>query len=69
MSLKSFHVFFIVSAFLLSVFLGGWSLNEYVTGARRIADLALGLFSLVAALVLLVYGRYFLRKLRNIDYF
>lgn len=69
MSLKSFHVFFIVAAFVLSMFLGGWSLNEYVSGSKRIGDLILGLLSLVAALGLLVYGRYFLKKLKNIDYF
>ncbi len=69
MSLKSFHVFFIVSAFLLSMFLGGWSLNEYMTGSKRIGDLVLGLLSIVAAVGLVVYGRYFLKKLKNIDYF
>jgi len=69
MSLKSFHVFFIVSAFLLSLFLGGWCLNEYVAGSKRMGDLILGLLSLVGALGLLVYGRYFLKKLKNIDYF
>lgn len=69
MSLKSFHVFFIVSAFLLSLFLGGWCLNEYVAGSKRMGDLILGLLSWVGALGLLVYGRYFLKKLKNIDYF
>ncbi len=69
MSLKSFHVLFIVSAFLLSVFLAGWCLNQYVSGSRNLSDLILGVLSLGGALALLVYGRYFLKKLRNIDYF
>ncbi|MEI2685574.1 MAG: hypothetical protein V9G14_04310 [Cypionkella sp.] len=70
MSLKSFHVFFIVSAFLLSMFLGGWCLNEYVTGSTRIGRPAAG--SAVdwwRPSGLVVYGRYFLKKLKNIDYF
>jgi DNA-binding transcriptional regulator of glucitol operon len=69
MSLKSFHVFFIVSAFLLSLFLGGWSLNEYVSGSRRTGDLILALVSIGGAVALVFYGRYFLKKLKNVDYF
>lgn len=69
MSLKSFHVVFIVSAFLLSLFLGVWSLNEYMTAGRRVTDLVMGVLSLAGAFVLVVYGRFFLKKLRNIDYF
>ncbi|MBL9139643.1 MAG: hypothetical protein JNK85_27485 [Verrucomicrobiales bacterium] len=69
MSLKSFHVVFIVSAFLLSMFLGGWCIYEYFTHSRRVIDLLLGLVSLAGAVGLVVYGRYFLKKLKNIDYF
>ncbi|MGE3311085.1 MAG: hypothetical protein AB7O66_14040 [Limisphaerales bacterium] len=69
MSLKSFHVFFIGSAFVLSLFLGGWCLNQYVSGSRNLSDLILGVVSLGGALALVIYGRYFLKKLRNIDYF
>ena len=69
MSLKSFHVVFIVSAFLLSLFLGGWCLYAYFTRQGGITELLLGLVSVAAAVGLLVYGRYFLKKLKNIDYF
>ncbi|MCC7374964.1 MAG: hypothetical protein IT581_09925 [Verrucomicrobiales bacterium] len=69
MSLKSFHVVFIVSAFLLSMFLGGWCIYEYFTHSGRMIDLLLGLVSLAGAVGLVVYGRYFLKKLKNIDYF
>ena len=67
MSLKAFHVVFITSAFLLSMFLGGWCLVEFVH-TRRIVDLLLGLVSIAGAIGLVVYGRYFLKKLKNIDY-
>ncbi len=69
MSLKAFHVIFITSAFLLSVFLGGWCLFEFFTHGRRVVDLLLGLLSLAGAVGLIVYGRYFLKKLKNIEYF
>lgn len=69
MSLKAFHILFIVSSVALTVFLGGWCLMEYFTHGRRVADLLLGLVALVGAVGLVVYGRYFLKKLKNIDYF
>jgi hypothetical protein len=68
-SLKSFHVIFIGSAFLLAAFLGGWCIYEYFTRSHRMVDLLLGLLSLAGAVGLIVYGRYFLKKLKNIDYF
>lgn len=68
MSLKAFHIVFIGSAFLLSVFLGGWCLVEFFTHSRRVIDLLLGLLSLAGAVGLIVYGKYFLKKLKNIDY-
>lgn len=68
MSLKAFHVVFITSAFLLAVFLGGWCLYEFSRGGRMV-DLLLGLLSLAGSVGLIVYGRYFLKKLKNIDYF
>ena len=50
------------------MFLGGWCLYEYFNHGRRMVDLLLGLLSIAGAVGLLVYGRYFLNKLKNIDY-
>jgi len=69
MSLKSFHVVFITAAFLLCVFLGGWSLFQYFTHGRQASDLAMGFVGVVGSAACVVYGRYFLRKLKNIEYF
>ena len=69
MSLKAFHIVFITSAVILAVFLGGWCLYEYFTHTHRVVDLLLGLLSLAGAVGMVVYGRYFLKKLKNIDYF
>lgn len=68
MSLKAFHIIFIASSFILAVFLGGWCLYEFFGHTHRAVDLLLGLLSLAGAVGLIVYGRYFLKKLKNIDY-
>ena len=68
MSLKAFHVVFITSSFLLAVFLGGWCLYEYSRSGEIFQGL-LGLLSLAGSVGLIVYGRYFMKKLKNIDYF
>lgn len=67
MSLKAFHIVFIGSSFLLALFLGGWCLYEFFAHSRRLGDLLLGLLSVAGAVGLIVYGRYFLNKLKNID--
>ncbi len=69
MSLKTFHVVFIVAAFLLGLFLAGWCLNEYFRGSGRASDLILGIVALGGSAALVVYGRYFLKKLKDVDYF
>jgi hypothetical protein len=67
MSLKSFHVVFIGLCILLMLVLSGFSLGQYrVTGSG--SDLMWGLLALGGAVILLGYGRYFLKKLKNISY-
>jgi len=67
MSLKAFHIVFITVSTLLAVGFGVWSLRAYQTGGRTL-DLAFGFGSLVGAVALLVYGRYFLKKLKSVSY-
>jgi hypothetical protein len=67
MSLKAFHVVFIIASILLALGFGGWCLSTYNDGGMRqylIAAVASG----VVALGMLVYGVYFLKKLKKIDY-
>ena len=67
MSLKAFHVVFIAVSAMLCVGLAAFAFGNYRTlGAG--SDLGWALAALGAAAGLLVYGRYFLRKLRNISY-
>jgi hypothetical protein len=68
MSLKSFHVIFIGAAFLLALFFAGWSANQYFTRSHQIIDLVGALVAVSGAVALIIYGRYFRRKLKNIDY-
>lgn len=68
MSLKAFHIVFIVISTLLSAGFGVWAL-----GYSRSADgggiyLALGLVALAAAVGLPVYGSWFLKKTKGVSY-
>ncbi len=67
MSLKAFHVVFITASVLLSFGFGAWSLVGYSDYGRMI-DLVSGVVSVVIGVGLIAYGRYFLRKLKNISY-
>jgi hypothetical protein len=67
MSLKSFHLVFISASILLALGFGAWEMNAWFD-ARATLDLVMGSLSLLAGVGLLVYGRYFLKKLRNVSY-
>ena len=67
MSLKAFHIVFVVASVLLCLGFGLWELHSWQESGGR-TDLILGVSSLVAAVGLLVYGWFFLKKLKNISY-
>lgn len=67
MSLKAFHVVFIGSAIVLMLGLCGWSLVQFRDG-NGVGHLGGALAFFAAATGLMVYGRYFVRKLRHISY-
>jgi hypothetical protein len=64
MSLKAFHIFFIVVSILFAFGFGTWGLRAHAAG-RDGAILALAVLSLVAGAGLVVYLVAFVRKLRN----
>ncbi|MBM3836865.1 MAG: hypothetical protein FJ398_02680 [Verrucomicrobia bacterium] len=68
MSLKAIHIVFITASTLLAIGFGAWSLNNYFQGLGTRADLWMGIVSIGAALALVCYGVYFLKKLRNVSY-
>jgi hypothetical protein len=68
MSLKAFHLVFIIASILLALGFAGWELKSYWSAEGQAWDLALGLGSLAAAAGLVVYERYFLKKLKKVSY-
>lgn len=64
MSLRAFHIVFVTVSTLLFVFLAVWSLAIARNPTGIIS--ALGVVSVVCALVMPAYGVYFYRKVRNI---
>lgn len=67
MSLKAFHIVFVTAAILLAVLFGIWSLVGYFHGGT-IGDLLFGLGSFAAAVALVFYEKYALKKLKDISY-
>ena len=67
MSLKAFHIVFIVASVLLAFGFAAWSFSQYSL-SRGALDLAFGVGSLLTAGGLAAYGKYFLKKLKHISY-
>ena len=67
MSLKAFHIFFIVVSVLLAFGFGGWGLWVHFT-EDSFGYLAMGLASLAIGIVLVIYGINFVQKLKHIKY-
>lgn len=67
MSLKALHIVFIVASIVLALGFGAWSLNEYSHGGAR-SHLWFGIGSLIAGMLLIVYGKAVLKKLKDISY-
>jgi len=68
MSLKAFHVIFITASSALAFGFGVWELKEYFSAEGRALDLILGLGSFAAGIGLILYERYFLKKLKDVSY-
>ena len=56
MSLKSFHLLFIVASIILAFGLGAWALDAYMARGEA-GSLVLGVCAVVLAAGLIVYGR------------
>lgn len=66
MSLKAFHVFFILVSTILAFGFGVWGLLEHHrTGAPT--ALALAVIAIAAGGALIAYGLWFLRKLKGME--
>ena len=65
MSLKSFHIFFIVVSTLTTLGFGLWTIVRHFQGDAS-ASLWLGIFSLIAGILLIGYGIRFFKKLKQL---
>lgn len=68
MSLKAFHLIFIIASTTLAFGVGGWVLSLYVNGTGGLMELTFAIASFISGVALLWYGKYFLKKLKHIDY-
>lgn len=67
MSLKAFHVFFIVVSILCCLGFGYWAVQDYFVSGNGVS-LALGLVAFAGCGVLIRYGVWFLKKLKGVSY-
>ena len=59
MSLKTFHVVFVTLCIIFTVGFGIWEIHDHPV---------LAVMSFVLSIVLIWYGRWFLRKLKGVSY-
>ena len=67
MSLKAFHLVFIVAAIALALGFGVWLVRNFFTEGG-VLNLIFAVLSFGAAVGLIFYERYFLRKTKDISY-
>ncbi len=65
MSLRVFHIVFIVVTVVLSLYVALWGIREFAQEQSR-GGLALGVLFLVTAVALMVYGKKAFRKLKEL---
>lgn len=68
MSLKTFHIIFITASIALAFGCSVWELKNFFSSEGTAWDLVFGIASLVASVALILYERYFLKKLKNVSY-
>jgi hypothetical protein len=68
MSLKAFHVVFITAASAMAFGCGGWMWRQYRAPEGTTGDLAWAIGWSLVGVSLLVYERFFLKKLKKVSY-
>ena len=67
MSLKAFHIVFIIVSVLLSFGFGVWGIYTHLSFGN-ITFLIMGIVSFVIGIALIIYGINFMKKLKHIGY-
>lgn len=68
MSLKAVHLFFVTALSAMSFGCAIWKVRTYASPAGTPSDLGFAGAALLATVLVLFYGRYFLKKLKAIGY-
>ena len=68
MSLKAFHIVFITVASAFCFGFGLWMLRDSRSPEGSALDLWLGIGSLISSVALVIYERFFLKKLKHVSY-
>jgi hypothetical protein len=67
MSLKALHVIFVAVATVLTAVFGWWAWNQFQAGLGS-GYLVSAVVSVLAGVSLVVYGRWFLKKLKDVSF-
>lgn len=65
MSLRAFHIIFVIASVALCIFVAMWAFREY-SATRSLAQLGMAVLFLVSAGLLVEYGRRVFRKLKDL---
>ena len=68
MSLKAFHLVFITASSALAFGCGVWELKNYFSADGRGVDILFAIAAFSAGVGLIIYERYFLKKLKDVSY-
>ncbi len=67
MGLRAFHIFFITISVIFAFFFGGWCIHHAQSDiSNKTLSFVVAGFSFIAGIGLIVYGRYFMKKTKNI---
>ena len=66
MSLRIFHVVFIIASIALSLFVAVWAIREW-QATHSAGALALGIVFVAAGLAMVVYGQRWFKKLKELS--
>lgn len=66
MSLKAFHILFVTLSTLLAIWFSIWSFGQHVAGAGTLY-LVLGACGALLVVALIVYGIWFLKKMKDVS--
>jgi hypothetical protein len=68
MSLKAFHLIFVCLFTAMALGCAAWEARQYFSPTGTLRDLLFAIGSGLVAVGVVVYGRYFLKKMKRLSY-